>query len=316
MSDRSATRWRSEVLAGALALGLSACTLFDGVPARVSTRAQPTLWRARASGSGTCYLLGALHLGTPGQPDLGAAVEWAYARADELVLDADPEALDPGEATRLSERYGRIPPPTRLSDRLRPQTATLLRAYLDRRGLAPAAFGQLEPWLVASTLSMLELRRLGYEPDLGLERQLARRARAQKPIVALETFESQLASFSALPIPVQDRMLHDFLEGSGAIAAETGQLIAAWQRGDDREVARIVFRQLAGDPEVRLFYDRVLFARSERMAAHLARLAEDGKTRLVVVGAAQMLGERGIPALLATRGFDVVRVVGSEREAG
>ena len=41
------------------------------------------------------------------------------------------------------------------------------------------------------------------------------------------------------------------------------------------------------------------------MAARIAELARDGRTRLMVVGAAHMLGDRGIPALLEGRGFEV-----------
>ena len=52
----------------------------------------------------------------------------------------------------------------------------------------------------------------------------------------------------------------------------------------------------------------VLFERNERMATRLVDLARDGKSRLVVVGAAHMLGDRGLPSLLARRGFTVEEV--------
>ncbi len=47
------------------------------------------------------------------------------------------------------------------------------------------------------------------------------------------------------------------------------------------------------------------------MAGRLHQLAKDGKTRFVVVGAGHMVGEQGIPALLAERGWQVDRVGGA-----
>jgi hypothetical protein len=57
------------------------------------------------------------------------------------------------------------------------------------------------------------------------------------------------------------------------------------------------------------FYASFFWRRNAAMAARLVELARDGKTRFVVLGAGHMLGEQGIPALLAQRGFVVERVM-------
>jgi uncharacterized protein YbaP (TraB family) len=44
------------------------------------------------------------------------------------------------------------------------------------------------------------------------------------------------------------------------------------------------------------------------MTARLVELARDGKTRFVVLGAGHMLGDEGIPELLARRGWEVRRI--------
>jgi uncharacterized protein YbaP (TraB family) len=46
------------------------------------------------------------------------------------------------------------------------------------------------------------------------------------------------------------------------------------------------------------------------MAGRLHQFAKDGKTRFVVVGAGHLVGDQGIPTLLAERGWQVERVGG------
>ena len=53
------------------------------------------------------------------------------------------------------------------------------------------------------------------------------------------------------------------------------------------------------------FYERLFFERNRRMVARLLELGQDGRTRFVVLGAGHMLGEEGIPALLARQGYRV-----------
>ena len=127
-----------------------------------------------------------------------------------------------------------------------------------------------------------------------------------KSVVGLESLESQLEMLSGLPARVQDLMLRDRLRRSGGFTSQAREMRNAWRRGDDEALARIVFERI-DDPEFAELYERSLFDRSQRMADRIAALSGDGKTRLVVVGAAHMLGDRGIPELLVARGFDVQR---------
>ena len=85
-----------------------------------------------------------------------------------------------------------------------------------------------------------------------------------------------------------------------ASASATSAPRRFWRSGGASEL-----RPIERSPEFAPFYEKVLFERNERMAARLAQLALDGRVRLVVVGAGHMLGARGIPALLAKRGFEI-----------
>ena len=106
----------------------------------------------------------------------------------------------------------------------------------------------------------------------------------------------------------QDLMLRDTLQRIDEVAEETDALIDSWSRGDVDGFAEEIFAPLREDSDFEPLYEKLFFQRNEAMADQLAALARDGRTRFVVVGAGHMVGARGIPRLLAKRGFQVERV--------
>jgi uncharacterized protein YbaP (TraB family) len=153
---------------------------------------------------------------------------------------------------------------------------------------------------------MLEAEASGLDAERGVDRILLERADGRKQVVGLESLESQLETLAGLPAGVQDLMLRDALARSDAYRRESRRRVEAWQRGDDDALERILFERL-DDPAYAEFYERSVFERNQRMAERIAALSEDGRTRLVVVDATHMLGDRGIPALLGARGFEVTK---------
>lgn len=296
------------LLAGAALALLLACAAPAARPPADADFA-PLLWRARAPGGGVLYLLGSVHLGSERVLELGRSVEAAYARADELVVEVDLTRTSPLEMVQLTRDLGRLPPDRSLGDVLSPESHALLLEYLAEREFPVDQIEHFEPWLVTVTLAALELQGAGYQSELGVDQLfLGRAVASRKPIVGLETVESQLAMLDALPEPIQELMLLDVLVRQDRFREEAAGLMRAWERGDERELAELLFGPQREYPELSAFYERVFFERNAAMEERLRALAADGRTRLVVLGAGHMVGPRGIPALLADRGFAVDRV--------
>lgn len=308
---RCPLRLRALAALAAAWLGCAAAAPSETAPGPApETPAAPTLWRAEGpDGSGGSYtLMGSVHLGNPKLLELGPRVDLSFARADELVVEVDLSTLDQDESLRLVKRYGMVEPPDTVRSRLSDETYTMLKDYLAKRGEPMAPFLQLSPWLLAETIAVMELRDMGLDPEHGVDRALVMRAAGTKPIVGLESMDEQLSLLSELPPSLQDTMLRDVIQRVDELRSDAEGMIDAWHQGDDEVLESIVFRSLVEDPALGEFYDRVVFHRSEQMAARLAELAQDGKNRFVVVGAGHMVGEHGLPALLAARGFSVSEI--------
>lgn len=292
---------------GLLAFALLACAQ-PAAPPREA--AAPALWRAERlqAGEGTLYLLGSVHVGNAGGFDLGSDIDDAWQLSDELVVEVDLTRVAPEEMVSLTRLYGALTPPLELRNVISPATLGQLDAWLALRALDPAVFSQLKPWFVAFTIVQVELQLAGYEAAHGVDRRFMDAAVGSKPIVALETVASQLEMMDRLPVSLQELMLKDALMRVAEFPRETARLFEAWRRGDEPQLQALVFQPLDEFPEFEVFYDLVFFQRNASMAARLAELGGDGKTRFVVLGAGHMLGDQGVPALLARRGYRVTRI--------
>jgi uncharacterized protein YbaP (TraB family) len=247
-------------------------------------------------------------MGTRQMLELGPLVEEAYRRSEELVVEVDVTRLAPEEMLVLIQRHATLTPPHTLRDVLSPSVFEQLTSYLADRGAPLANVERFKPWFVSFMVAQLELQAVGYEVELGVDHVLMERARAEKPIVELETAASQLQMLDRLPAPLQELMLEDILARVDEFSDQVAELVDAWKAGDEARLEALVFSPLARFPELEVFYDLVFFERNERMAAQLAELMGDGKTRLVVLGAGHVVGGRGIPAQLGERGYRVRRL--------
>lgn len=251
------------------------------------------------------YLTGSMHLARPGAFALPPSFEAALARADALVVEIDvTKAGGQAEAVRLVQSLGLYRPPRTLSAALDPETRALLSVALARHGLTGAAVEPLRPWVVGMMLEVLEAKRIGLEPKQGLEWLLLERVRGRKEVAELETEEGQVRALAGIPEPVQVTMLRQILQQEPRLAELTDEMAAAWRGGDLAVVERIALEG-ADDPATAAALEAILFARNRTMADAIAPLVGGPKVHLVVIGAAHLVGDRGLLALLSARGLQV-----------
>ena len=124
---------------------------------------------------------------------------------------------------------------------------------------------------------------------------------------------SQLATRSGSPENI-DAALGSLESGKErALVATTAD---AWARGDLEKMERYAswcdcFKTPEEEED---FFRYVLTDRNAAMATKIEQVHADGKRVFAAVGALHMIGEKGLPALLAARGFQVTRVLFAERQ--
>ena len=261
------------------------------------------LWRVTKQGRSS-YLFGTLHLGKMPWIFHGPRLREALAQTDTLALE-----LDLTDPAMLQSPPSAATAPMPLSDPLRARLSRQITAAC----LPAAALQQLNPLMQAITLTVLSARWEGLDPSFGQEIVLATAARVQqRPIVALESMQSQLAVLLPNDAAEAERLLDQTLEQleKGRARVLMRRLADAWADGRFSEIENYAqWCECADTAQDRAFLRRLNDERNAPMAERIEALHGEGKRVLVAVGALHMTGEQGLPRLMAARGFTVERLV-------
>jgi len=269
----------------------------------------PPIWEVR-SPTNTVYLFGTVHVGARKLYPLSAVVEQAYAASRALALEADP--TDPAAVLAASQRSTYAPPDS-LANHISPQLMGELRKALPTIGLPVEYAEAMRPELLAMTLAMLEVGRLGYDPNLGLDIHLARRAKQDgKRIIELESIAGQLALLASFSPELQEAMLRSAVEDvmSGSLSADVQDLVAAWRTGDDKRLWELVNKEMEElpAPQAQELREHLYDARNREMSEKIVLMLAGGEPTFVAVGVGHFLGSTGIVELLRKKGYAVRRL--------
>lgn len=285
---------RRFLFAAGAALLLVACGANE--PARDWPAPSPALWQVTGPNGAQGWLFGTVHA-------LPEGADWGTPALDEQLAQADlllVEIAELGDTTGASEAFqslahadGLPPLLSRIDPARRGEVASLLVAA----GRDEADFADVETWAAAIMLSGSE--RVG-DPALGVDRALLRRG---PPAEGLEDHRSQLAIFDGLPPTEQVDLL---LAVAREAAAHDGeQALEDWLRGHVPALERRAFAGMMGDAELR---EALMDGRNRAWMGRITAAMAQGRKPFVAVGAAHMLGDGGLPALLAANGYTVTRI--------
>lgn len=245
------------------------------------------------------YLLGSIHVMKPDMYPLAEPILMAFAEAEKVVFEVDLTKLDAVEAGRLIAQKGLYTSPRTISHDLQPETMALLKDYLEDSNLQMDRVERLKPWYLMVTIAQMELARLGYESEYGIDQYLQKRAVEEgKPILQLETFAQQIEILSGDSMLIQDLSLRASLAQIPSFESDLQSLIDAWRRGAADQMIDLALASARDYPELTEQMSRLIFDRNEKMAHKIREYAATSGTYLVVVGALHMGGDKGLVRLL------------------
>lgn len=283
------------LLAGLVAaLALAACTADK--PAQEWPEPSPALWHVTGPDGVEGWLFGTVHALPADAAWETPLVDQAFAQAGVLVVEVA-DLADGGAAAAAFAERARSPGLVSLMERVPPAERALVAHLINQSGQAEADFAETETW--AAALQLAGSERLG-DPALGVDRALLSRG---LPIHGLEGFTAQFDIFDRLPQSEQaDLLVAVARETEGADPAAD---LRAWLTGDLATLERRAFAGMMGDAELRT---ALLDDRNRAWLLQIAALLDGGRKPFVAVGTAHMLGDTGLPALLAARGYTVTRI--------
>ncbi len=249
-------------------------------------------------------LLGSIHALPAEAYPLAAAIEEAYERSAVVAFETDLDGL--AEAGERLLEAGTLPEGESLTGLIGPELGRRLSAVLAGSGLPAGALERHRPWFAALTLTQLELMRVGFAAEHGVDLHFWRRAAADgKRRIALETVEHQVEALTSLEGEDGVALLASTLDELREVETLLGRVAAAWQAGRVEEVGELLGEGMAEHPGLmrRLVDDRNL-----AWLPAVTALASGDEPALVVVGALHLVGDNGLVELLRGAGFTATQL--------
>jgi len=282
---------------------LTLCTLAAATLSHAQTSpgsSRSFLWKVQA-GAGVLYLAGSVHVLSADAYPLSPAFERAFAASDTLVEEIDLTET-PAAASMLMTR-GLYLDGRRFDGTVSKETATLVAARVKAAGLPVELIQTMKPWMVMMTLAALEAQKDGLDPNLGLDKYFFDRAKsAGRRVVGLETAASQVDRLDRLSDALQEQLLKSSLEDLDAQRFAAKEMMAAWGRGDASTIERTVLSSFAEYPAV---YKSLIVERNQNWMPQIEACFARPRPCLVVVGAAHLVGQDGLLALLQRKGYRI-----------
>jgi uncharacterized protein YbaP (TraB family) len=264
---------------------------------------QHVLWSLKGK-TNTVYLLGSVHFLRPSE-QLPAAVNAAYAQAEQLLMEIDMDDLDPLHAQQVTLELGMLPSGETLESQLGASTYAKVSEQARAIGIEPVMLNRFRPWLAALTLVQLQLVKMGLDPNSGVEQRfVARAATDRKEIKGLETLREQLAMMANLPMAQQREFLLYSVEDTERASREIDELIAAWRDGDTKALAQLMTEGFDKYPDL---YRPMTVDRNRKWISPIEALLDDRDDYLVIVGALHLVGKDSVVDLLEKRGHKIAR---------
>ena len=265
-------------------------------------QADSPVWKV-VKGDNQLFIGGTIHVLTQTDYPLPLSFEKAYSRSVRLVFETDMQKINSQEFQKVMLSKLIYSDGRNLLQVLNDDTYQDLEQYCTSRGVPMVNILNFKPGMVAITLTLIELQRLGL---LGAGVDDFFRLRAlndQKELGQLETAEEQLAFLSTLGDGQENEMIAYTLRDIKKLPVLMESLKDAWRRGDVRKLEEVGITPFKKDfPEV---YDELIVNRNNAWMPQVEAMLKTKEIEFVLVGALHLVGDEGLIAQLAVRGYDI-----------
>lgn len=259
-------------------------------------------WEVRSKGS-VVTIVGSIHLWKKGNLPISAEMEEAFEQSDSLILEVDLGRAGWETAQGMLLSKGIYQAGKTLEGSISRGTFQVVQARAKEMGLDVSILNRLKPWLVALTVTGLELGKLGLDPNYGVDRYFSDKAKnSGKKIIGLETIEEQVALFDGMSARTQESLLLQTLKDLETIEKELDQLLHAWSSCEEKALEALLLESFKEYPDV---YANAISDRNRRWLPKIEGLFDRKGRTMLIVGAGHLVGKDGIIRLLKEKGFVV-----------
>ena len=288
-------------------LGLTVILILSsGVHAQQSkptTSPKHCLWLVKTPQNKVIYLLGSLHVLKSDAYPLANAINEAYRLSQKVVFETDLAAMtDPAVQGKMMT-MGLYPEGQTLFQNISKEMQSSLKKKMTNLSMPLENFARFRPWFLAVTLTVLELQRLGFSLDYGIDIHFYSKADMdEKEIGFLEPVDFQLELLGKMNAQDQKAFLGQTLKDLDIAAQMADDMLKYWKKGDVDNLYAVLFKSFEDYPQIE---NRLLRRRNIDWVKKIEEMMAEEKNIFIIVGAGHLIGPDSVVALLKQKGYKV-----------
>lgn len=276
---------------------------FISVQSAISNTQKNFLWKVQSK-TNTLYILGSIHFLKKEMYPLNKKIEDAFDKSEVLVVEANINDIGQIDIQKLLETAFYSGNDT-LEKHVSRETYELVKKEFAGLGIPLELINKQKPWFLALTLTSLELVKLGFDPNYGIDNHFLSKATGRKKIKELESLDYQINLFSKFSDDDQELFLLYTLKDINVLGQEVDKLMQAWTSGDTKSMESIISKSITEDRKMLLIYEKIIYERNRNMAVRIEEFLRAKEIHFVIVGAGHLSGNKGIIEILRGKGYHV-----------
>jgi len=264
------------------------------------------LWEVNYNGTKS-YLLGSIHMMKKNIFPLKKEIEDAFSNSNYLVVEADISSGKTAELLKLTFENANYRDKTVLKDHLTETTYQLVKEKMDELGMSINHFKTFKSWFVAMTITSMELVKLGFNPNFGIDKYFIERGKDKK-IVELEGIKFQMELFNNFSDKENESFLLSTVKEASSLGKNIDKMVEAWKDGAVDKMVKFVNEDRGDNSDMEDVFKVIIEKRNLRMSEKISTLIKEGKSCFVIVGAAHLIGKEGVVNLLMNMGFKIKQI--------
>jgi len=238
-------------------------------------------------------------------------VEWKSDELTKRIADAEEVWFEilPGSENDPALQQAMLTlgmaPGSSLTSKLSEEEVAALEKAVAPLGMPIQAIDQMQPWLVSTFVTVGALIDKGFDPNAGVEKQIEPMANGKK-FRALETAEGQMRMLASIPEEDQLEMLRQSLTDLDDDIEDLNDMVDDWAVGDVEDLEDELLDDMK--KEIPSVYEILIATRNKAWVEKIEEEMKGSGTDFIAVGAAHLVGDDGLPAMLRARGYTVNRL--------
>ncbi len=268
--------------------------------------AKSFLWEVEVSGVKS-YILGSIHMLKKSAFPLKDELESGFRSCDFLAVEADISAENMGEILKITMEKAGYKDGSKLSDHISADTMELARTRLNKLNMSIDYFENFKPWFLAMSITSMELMKLGFDPNMGVDKYFINKL-GKKKILELEGIPFQIGIFDRFSDKENDMFLRSSLNEADSLGENVDSMVKAWKEGDVEGLAKIVTENRNKETELSQIFKIIIDDRNVTMTEKIQKWLNSGASYFIIVGSAHLVGDKGIIHLLSKKGFTLKQI--------